>query len=51
MGVRFVVPQRSVRDGGADPAPCTGVDDKLVLHRRAPAFYVGTGTFDGPVLC
>ena len=28
-----------------------GVSDQLVLHRRAPAFYVGTGTFDGPVLC
>jgi hypothetical protein len=27
------------------------VSDKLVLHERAPGFYVATGTFYGPVLC
>lgn len=28
-----------------------GASDTLILHRRAPAFYVGTGSFDAPVFC
>ncbi|MGI8712152.1 MAG: hypothetical protein ACR2NR_03015 [Solirubrobacteraceae bacterium] len=29
----------------------TGVSDTLILYRRAPAFYVGTGMFYAPVQC